>query len=284
MTTYRHAARLRAAQAATFARNYIIEKAGRIPALCPRSEPGPDFLRVSLTTYPPRVPSAVQAINTIFTQRHRPDAVTLVLSRDEFDFPIVPGPLRSLQEAGLDVLWAEGNDRSYKKLLPTLLAHPHETIVTADDDFLYPRWWLSELWNAHIAQPTAILGHRGKCILPTKPYLAWPHAKRSTPSMFVFLTNGAGTLFPPGSLPSEAHNMEVARSLCPTADDVWFKGMALLNGTTTAMVTDDERDFPPTWRTGDPAGLAATNVYAGQNDHQIQALFTYFDLWKRFEL
>lgn len=46
-----------------------------------------------------------------------------------------------------------------------------------------------------------------------------------------FLTGGAGTLFPPHSLPNEVLNKEKNMELCPYADDVWFKAIAILNGT-----------------------------------------------------
>jgi hypothetical protein len=186
---------------------------------------------------------------------------------------------------GLEIIWVKENSRSYKKLLPTLETYPDVTIVTADDDVLYPRWWLEELLVAHAQGPGVILGHRAIRMQAfgsgATPYLTWSRANKRTPTSQILLTGVGGILYPPGSLPVQTHDVELAQSLCPTADDIWFRAMSLLQGIPVAIITDEEREFPPTWQTGNPTGLASTNVFDGGNDSQLKAVFDHFDLWDR---
>jgi len=182
-------------------------------------------------------------------------------------------------------MWVKENDRSYKKLLPALDTFPNDTIVTADDDVLYPRWWLEELLAAHAKSPSMILGHRAVRIQMTSsgltPYVKWPRADRSTPASEVFLTGVGGILYPPHSLPAQTHDLHLIRSLCPGNDDIWFRAMSLLQGTHVGVITNEVRDFPSTLRRTASLGLASSNVFQGENDRQLKAVFDHFDLWGR---
>jgi hypothetical protein len=240
---------------------------------------------VSLTSYPARITSATQAIESIFAQRELPDRVVLVLSEAEFSGSAIPARLERLTRNGLEIMWVKESIRSYGKLLPVLKENPDDTIVTADDDILYPRWWLEELLMAHTKMPGVILGHRALrikvCGSVVSPYRSWLRANRATPTSQILITSVGGALYPPGSLPQQTHNFELIKSLCPTADDIWIRAMSLLCGTPVAIVTDKQRDFPSTWRTGNPSGLSRNNVIDGANDRQLRAVFDHFDLWNR---
>ena len=66
--------------------------------------------------------------------------------------------------------------------------------------------------------------------------------------------------------------------LCPTADDIWFKAMALLAGTPTRRVSGSTTDFP-TLRRAQRHSLRAVNVGQGHNDSQFRAVMDHLDLW-----
>jgi len=243
-------------------------------------------VRLSMTTYPARVGAACQTLETIiYGQRVRPEAVTLVLAEDEFaGTSNLPLRLRRLEDHGLEVLWVPRSTRSYMKLLPALERYPAETIVTADDDILYPAWWLELLVEAHTRHPGTIVGHRGwevriRGARNLVPYTHWARATTRTASARTFLTGVGGVLYPPGCLPMEAHETALIERLSPNADDVWFHAMALLRGTPVRVTLDPPVDFPSTWRTGNPAGLQATNVRGGQNDLALNAVYDYWELW-----
>jgi hypothetical protein len=194
----------------------------------------------------------------------------------------VPATVRSLQDRGVDLRFVPGNARSYKKLLPLLESHPGRTVVTVDDDVLYPTGWLADLAAAASDGAAGVVGHRGTRIQghegAVEPYLSWPRATPATPSARTFLTGMGGILYRPGSLAPQVLDLGLAQRLCPTADDIWFKAMSLLAGSTTRCIGDGSADFP-TVRRAQRHSLRSVNVDGGQNDRQFSAVMDHFDLW-----
>lgn len=238
---------------------------------------------VSLTTYPDRINIVWKTLETLFRQSVRPAKIVLVLSSDEFPDQVLPRVLEKYAAEGLQIVFVNGNTRSYKKLLPALDLYPDRSIVTADDDILYPHRWLEQLVEAHRQRPTHIIGHRGTAILEqgkgVAPYLEWPQADLRTPANRVFLTGSGGILYPPKSLPDMVSDTETALRLCPTADDIWFKAMSLLVGTPLSKVSDWQGDFV-TVREAQRSSLRELNVAQGRNDKQFENVMNHFSLWK----
>jgi hypothetical protein len=237
---------------------------------------------VTLTTFPARIEGVASTIGSILLGETMPASIRLTLARDEFAGVELPRNLLALQDRGLEIVMVDGNTRSYKKLIPALESLPARTFVTADDDVYYPRTWLRDLLTAHDADPNAIVGHRGTRITGDEraldPYVTWPPATGDTPPNRTFLTGVGGILYPPQSLSATVTDMDLARTLCPSADDIWFKAMALLQGTPTRQVGRRPLD-PPTRRASQRVGLFRTNVGESQNDVQMRATLDYFDLW-----
>lgn len=242
---------------------------------------------VSLTSFPARIRYAWIAIETIFQQRRKPAKVVLVLAEEEFPGRSLPRMIRQQEKRGLELLWVARNTRSYKKLLPTRMAYPEATIVTVDDDLVYDPGMLEELIAAADRHPGAIVGHRGWAICAAEPgrlepYLDWPPADRSTPSARVFLTSGAGALYPPGILDdTPLLDVDLAQTLCPFGDDIWFWAMARLVG--APLVCLGNHALRPVRRLHESPSLMAVNWGAGQNDIQLQRVMQHFSLWEAGE-
>jgi hypothetical protein len=237
---------------------------------------------VALTTYPARVSAAVLAIRSILQQRVQPQRIIVVLAEDEFPGRAVPARLMPLTADGIEILWVSHNSRSYKKLVPVRERFPRATIVTADDDMLYPRWWLGRLVEASNRDRGSIVGYRGQHITfdaegKQRPYLEWANATRSTPSREVLLTGAGGILYPPGSLHQDAFDLNLAEKLAPTADDIWFRIGAYRMQTPVKVVDDRFHEFPEV-RGSVNTGLARTNVESMQNDAQLEACMQHFRL------
>ena len=240
---------------------------------------------VSLTTYPARIKTTWLAVESLLRQPVTPERIMLVLSAAEFPERRLPFRLHEQQSRGLEVYWTGANPHSYKKLLPAARAFPDRTIVTADDDTLYPPWWLARLIEGHRTHPRSVIGLRGNEMLVDRcgkvlPYVQWPRATRSTPPERLFLKGNAGILYPPQTLPFQAFDYTLAQQLCPTGDDIWFKAMTLLSRTDVRQIVDDPLD-PPTIRRTQRRSLSALNVWSGQNDTQLRHVFDYFALWDR---
>lgn len=239
-------------------------------------------VKVSLTSYPARLSYARLPIYSLLRQSVRPAEVVLVLSEHEFPGRTVPDWVRGTP--GLRVLWTSGESaRSYQKLVPALLEDPAATIVTADDDMLYPRYWLGGLLRAAAADPQRIIGYRGLEVALRDgrplPFLQWPRARETTASPRLHLTGVGGILYPPAALAPEVSDLGLALKLCPTNDDVWFHAMTLLRGTQTRMVYRRFIEFPQYRGSQRSGNLMTDNLGAGQTDLQIANVFDHFDLW-----
>lgn len=268
--------RMSAKQALALGRSHFRPLGPRVP------------VRLSMTTYPARVDSVTQALESIlFGSRVRPSNISLVLSEEEFPGRSIPDSLRGLGQdgrLGLEILWIERTTKSFQKLVPTLERHPHDTIVTADDDVLYPARWLAQLVRASESRPGQVIGHRAlgvRLASPTalKPYVAWTAAEPGIASERLFLTGVGGVLYPPRSLHPQVTDMTLAMKLTPTGDDIWFHGMRLLSGTKASTTTRIPIDPPSTRNTANRGGLWTTNQL-GADDRHLKAVFDHFDLWK----
>lgn len=234
-------------------------------------------LMVSLTSYPPRFPTLALTLRSLLDQRTRADRTVLWVTPEEEAG--LPADVLALRDHGLEVAHAP-ELRSYKKLVPTLEAHPGWAIATADDDLYYPPDWLSRLVAAARAQPGAIVGLRchmartnaGGRLLP---YNEWEYETAATEARQVgerlFPTGGAGVLYPPGTLSPRTLDRDTFMRLCPSADDVWFFWMARLAGTEHRRASGT---LPlVTWPDSQEVALFRRNVTEDSgNDQAIRAL------------
>jgi hypothetical protein len=243
---------------------------------------------VTMTTYHMRFEQAKFAIESILQQKTDvPFAVHLYLSSVDIEI-LGEGAVDSLQylvRRGLRVTVVEENLRSYKKLVYALVDYPGKVLVTADDDVCYPRYWLHQLIQKSKKFPNSIVcfrGHRlsldgaGNLI----SYGEMMHGDVSTlsacPSFSLMPTGVSGILYPPGSLAAVAVDDELFLKLAPSADDVWFKVAAMLNGTSAILVSPKNVHFPHVPGSQDDS-LFELNVAGGRNDVQMAACFSEFE-------
>lgn len=99
--------------------------------------------------------------------------------------------------------------------------------------------------------------------------------KLLTPAYQIFLTSGAGTLYPPHSLDSRAFDKEKIVALCPNADDVWLHLMQLANKTKSVCAYDK---FYLHYSAPQNNSLFSVNVGKNQNDVQYAAVKNYLSM------
>ncbi len=242
-------------------------------------------LIVSLTSYGPRLRTLPLCVESLLRQSLRPDRILLWLADDVLDDEL-PRALRRQAARGVSI--GRCTDIGpYKKIVPTLAEHPEAIIVTCDDDMIYPRAWLRELYESYRRAPRHVHSHRAHRMTygpghELEPYARWEYMSPgfAGPSLSLFATGGAGTLYPPGSLPPETLCADVFRSLCPTADDVWLKAMTALNGWQVQKVAPRSTDYPVILGSQVRA-LASVNYGPdGANDAQIHAVFTRYGIYR----
>jgi hypothetical protein len=221
------------------------------------------------------------AIASLLTQKFRPDRVILWLS-DTLENQPLPENFRYLQKAGLEVQYRK-DVGPQTKLLYALQEYPDCLVVSADDDMFYPSNWLSDLYASYQPAPHYIHCHRAHLMRKDEhgkllPYQRWNWLSPGVlgPSHWLFATGVGGILYPPNSLSPEVFNVEAFRQLCPLADDVWFKAMALLQDTPVKKVAPYAQQ-PLVIRGSQEERLTVPNIT--RNDLQLQATFDAYDLY-----
>ena len=191
---------------------------------------------VSLTSFPPRMYDIHYALFSLLTQTLKPDKIILWLGEEKFPNKLndLPDTVLRLQNLGLTIKFVP-DLRSYTKLIYSLKEFPDDIIVTADDDIFYPSDWLEKLYNGYLADNGQnIIVHRAHKIKIKDDilisYNKWDmEIDDNTASFSNFLTGVGGVLYPPHSLHQDVNNKDLFQRLSPTADDIWFWAMALLN-------------------------------------------------------
>jgi hypothetical protein len=243
---------------------------------------------VSLTSYGKRLNQVYLTIESLMQQSLKPNRIILWL-----DFAYqnrqISRFLQKQMDRGLEVFYSK-DIHSYKKLIPALQLYPDDVIITVDDDVYYHSNVMENLVSGYWDDPGLIWFNRGhKMMLKDDrsfaDYREWEWCMSSSEvSPFNFPTGVGGVLYPPGCFSEEVFNENVFLSICPYADDVWFKAMALLHDTQSKKAPTFSRngeDYLENSAVQDVA-LYHRNIGKRLNDMQIKAVFQKYDLFSKF--
>jgi hypothetical protein len=236
-------------------------------------------LIVSLTVKPGREEQVHLVIKSLLLQTVVPEKIVLWLASDEFTEANLPKELQQLQQGVFEVAFTDENLRPYNKILPTLRRFPDHRIITADDDILYPHWWVEKLVSDNDAYPDQIICYRAYDMKWTEKalqaYNTWPFCTSEQSSLNYFPTGVSGVLYFPGCFTEEVTNTDAIVKHAPTADDVWLKVQSALKGVLIRQVEPNSQHFPmiPDSQEG---ALQKTNKHT--NDKQLQSLLAHYKL------
>lgn len=240
-------------------------------------------LIVSLTTYGKRFYEVHTTIESIMQQSLKPNKIILWLQEDLKNSQL-PITLKLQEKRGLEIRFCK-DIRSYKKLIYTLKEYPNDIIVTIDDDVIYRFDMLENMVNAYLEDPKYIYGNRVKEIRvkgnKILPYNSWKIiSAQKEHSKLYFATGVGGILYPPDSLDEEVFNEKVFSRICPNADDIWFKAMALKRGTFCKTINLHSPVYIENQSLQESA-LYNINVNENFNDKQLLEVFKYYNLFDK---
>jgi hypothetical protein len=236
---------------------------------------------VSLTTYGARIQTVYLTVESIASGSVLPSRLVLWLD-DEAAFRNPPDSLKRLKDRGLEVLLS-ANYGPHTKYYPWLESQSNfdKPLVTADDDMIYPRSWLSGLAQSYASNPNVVSCYRAHHITfsgdDLAPYVTWKRCRSSRPSYLHFGTGVSGCLYPPAFLAILKEKGLAFKEVCPKADDLWLHVNAIRAGYRIKQVRPWQMTYPMLPDT-QQMGLNVTNVHAAQNDRQIQSTYTSSDL------
>lgn len=236
---------------------------------------------VSMTTFGARLSSVAYTIETIGAGRARPRRIVLWLD-DAEQHANRPASLRRLEARGLEVRLTEnlGPHTKYFPVLDDAVA-AGLPVVTADDDILYPRSWLSRLLAAAAAHPTAVNCYRASVISLSGDRVAsyddWPRCTDTEVSVARFGTGVSGVHYPLTMLDELRRRGTAFVDLCLKADDIWLHWVALRAGIPVRQIDARPRHFPLVPGTQEHS-LMATNVARRRNDEYVANLYDSDDV------
>lgn len=237
---------------------------------------------ISLTSFPERLPKLHNCIHSLLNQSVRAEKIILYLTHEECNEDSIPSHLRRLQSKGLEIRFVDKNARSLNKICHALTDFPDKTIITCDDDKLYPLNMLERLISTAKAYPHCIVCNRSRRIVfdadgKPIPYKEWPACELVGPSSEILPMGVGGILYPAGSLHPNVLDIDLYMRLSATSDDLWLKIMSLRQGTQCVQVNPKRSAYPsiPFWQ---GQKLSPANIWKGGNDQNLASLLAHFDI------
>lgn len=242
-------------------------------------------LVVSLTSYPRRIGSIAEVLETIYAQTRKADEVILWLAEEQFPGKEKELPqelLKLVSQKRLTVRWCD-DLKPHKKYFYALQEYDHDLVVTVDDDLLYPKDMLATLYKSYLQYPNAVSTVRAHLAILSEqreimPYSAWiqeTDACLYQPSMQMVATGGAGVLHPPGLFRKEFFDKKAIVENCLWADDLWLKAMQLVSDVPVVLARPFEQlNYLPD---SQEEALYQINVKQNQNDVQLERIIRWTD-------
>lgn len=257
---------------------FLVNRLTRRPVI----EPGGPV--VSMTTYGARSKKAYQAIEAIAQGELRPSRFILWVD-DETLLMDLPATLRRLRMRGLEVNLSK-NYGPHTKYYPYIDSQSvfEKPLVTADDDILYPRYWLKKLSEANREYPENV-----NCfwahIMETDgngigKYINYVACSSTLPNFRNIALGVMGVIYPPRFLTVLKRAGTVFQDCCPKADDLWLHVQAIRAGFKVRQIFPNLPYFsfqavPGSQQTA----LSYENVtYGDGNDRQVRATYTEADI------
>lgn len=246
--------------------------------------PSPEVI-VSLTSFPPRMPTIAACIASLKVQTRAPDRILLWLSLDQFPGreADLPETLLGLVDDQFTVRWVEGDLAPHKKYFHAMQEVPNAHVITVDDDVAYDKDLVATLYQDHLEHPDCIVTGRANLIrfrpdgrLRAYDHWGYEHQHLRETETYALLPTGiGGVLYPAGSVPAEAFDIDVIHKTCLHADDLWLKFMTTANGYPVWM---PQRRFGyPNIDGSQDAALWRGNWFRNGNDSAIEGIMDHFD-------
>lgn len=251
----------------------------------------------SLTTIKSRISIVHTAIESIFSQTEKPEQIILWIS-DDFNLKShLTDKLKSLIKHGLEIRQVK-DIGPHTKLIYALKEFPNHSIITFDDDIIYPNNTISTLLSHSKAHPECIIANwaRELCFDNTGVVRGVRHGKLLTPprlennvevgapngapSLLAFAYGTSGVLYPPNAFDDRVFDIAALKRFCPKEDDIWFKAMSLLKGTRVVPTNLGINPVHHTVKGSQIEALRHFNHTEGNNAQQMQNVFNAYNLYK----
>ncbi|ENA0610430.1 hypothetical protein ABFP30_002152 [Enterobacter bugandensis] len=244
---------------------------------------------ISLTSYHKRFDTLYLTLESLLRQSHKPKAIYLWLSSDDIKkYKSTPFYLEDCKKRGVVINILNENLKSYKKLcyIENVLRDAKiDFVLTADDDIMYPSNWakklisVSELHKAVSCFRGHFLKYNGKTFDYNNSIN--DHSLSDEPSFRLLPTGCSGICYPRNSISNLVSDKRFIK-YANDADDIWFKGMTLLQGFKSVRVNEVNKHFPLILSSMSDT-LYSKNVNKSENEQKLILTFTELKLLDVFK-
>ncbi len=240
---------------------------------------------VSLTSYHKRFSTLDSCVKTLLLQTMKPNKIILYIVEDDKKY--LPEKVLKLQKYGLEIRYVKDDLRPHKKYYYAMKEFPNDIVITTDDDCLYSKYLVEELYKTYKKFPHAIAAGRARDIRIKNgeflSYDTWNLTENSfKPSLSLLATGVGGVLYPPHLLKlSELLNVNEINKYI-SVDDLWLKAVELV-GRVPVVLCDSKVDRVRIELPGAAEnGLTKVNVELNQNDMYWSLLNREYNLISKF--
>lgn len=254
-----------------------------LPSLPAKDLNQPGRYIVSLTSFPARYEKLWLTVTSLLRQERLPDAVVLCLPQDEIaSLDELPASLKRLQKCGVEIIHCSYNLLPHNKYHAVAAKYPRATIITIDDDVIYPPDLVQKLIAQHRRYPSAICCGISRTITVEEgqlsPYNQWRYVSECTgPRKDNLVMGVGGALYPSGFFSGEMLDAEQIRSHCLKADDLWLTVHAHRKGYRVACIAGDYPRTPLPVLTKNDRPLSQENISC-LNDQYFTKLLHQFNI------
>ena len=246
---------------------------------------------ISLTSFPARIDLMQNTLDSICNQSLKADKIVLWLAEEQFPDKEknLPDFFADYYQFNFEVRWCKEDIRPHKKYYYAFKAFPEALIIVVDDDLIYEKGMVETLVASWKVYPYAVSAMRTHLITKNEkgeiePYRRWLNEFSGVigiPSMQLFSTSGAGTLYPPGCMDDEVFNIDCIKEYCLNADDIWLKIMQVKKGTPVVLA----KNFVKLIEVDGTQEIALCKVNVDQrvNDVQLNNLLSLYNKNSEFE-
>lgn len=229
---------------------------------------------ISLTSYPKRFHAVYYAIRSIMLQSVKPDKIVLYLDSNVSE-DMLPKRLKALQaKGGVEIKITSTNIKPHKKYFHAMQEYPDSIIITIDDDVMYEKDTIKNLYETYLKYPCAVAAKRVSKMTKNKigelnPYIEWKgeYTQELKPIDSLLATGVGGVLYPPHCFDERAFDINKITEFCLNQDDIWLKYMEILCERKVVYAVG-KMSHPYSIHVRD--GLYLNNVHMNQNDMAIK--------------
>lgn len=204
----------------------------------PSVEPRDEKIVISLTSFPKRINYVWLTVRSLLQNSCSPDKVILWLSKDQFPNgeKSLPRKLVKLTNKGLDIRFVQGDIRSYKKYYYAYQEFKDDLVILADDDLIYPSYFISNLYNKWKAseKPCVVFNYAQKIYDDSCNFIEpenWVDVlTEDDDSKKLMAGSGGGLLLCPATLSPLINNKDLFLRLAPYSDDYWIDTVVRYSG------------------------------------------------------